>query len=222
MHRSPFPRRALTVVAFAVLLLAGTFGAQATVNKSIRVDGGETIHRDLSSVNGSIRVGDQADIRGEVSTVNGRIALGDDCRSRELSTVNGSVTIGRNGVVDGDMEAVNGSLRADTGTSIRGNVTTVNGTIDLRGAIVERNVETVNGNISLDDGTVVEGSVIIEDAGRRSWSWGKQKALEIEISGGSVVKGNVENLDDEREVLVILRDGSAVEGEILGAEVDRR
>jgi DUF4097 and DUF4098 domain-containing protein YvlB len=219
---SPLHSRALTVLTFAVLLLAGAIGAQASVNKSIRVDDGETIHRDLSSVNGSIRAGDQADIRGEVSTVNGRIALGDDCQTRELSTVNGSITIGRRGNVDGDMEAVNGSLRADAGTTIRGNVTTVNGSIDLRGATVGRDVETVNGSISLDEGTIVEGNVIIEDAGRRSWSWGKQKPLEIEISGGSVVKGKVENLDDEREVIVILRDGSAVEGELLGVTVERR
>lgn len=220
--RSPFPRRVLTLVAFAVLLLAGVATSHATVNKSIRIDDGETVNRDLSSVNGSIRVGDQADVRGEVSTVNGRISLGDDCRTEELSTVNGSVTIGRRGVVDGDMEAVNGSLRADDGTSIRGNVTTVNGSIDLRGATVERNVETVNGSITLDEGTIVEGDVVVEDAGRRGWSWGKPKPLEIEIAGGSIVKGNVENLDDEREVIVILRDGSTVEGEIRGAEVDRR
>lgn len=226
MPCTPYPnssiqRRVFTVLAFAVLLLAGVATSHATVNKSIRIDDGESASRDLSSVNGSIRIGDQADVR-EVSTVNGRISLGDDCRAEELTTVNGSITVGRRGVIDGDMEAVNGSLRADDGTSIRGNVTTVNGSIDLRGATVEKDVETVNGSIRLDEGTLVEGSVIVEDAGRRGWSWGKPKPLEIEIAGGSIVKGNVENLDDEREVIVILRDGSTVEGEIRGAEVDRR
>ena len=49
-------------------------------------------------------------------------------------------------------------------------------------------------------------------------------ALLVAASAASQVPTtiNAENLDDECEVVVILRDGSVVEGEILGATVERR
>lgn len=219
MHRKPShdPFR-LLFVALALFLVA-TVAQAGTVNKSIRIASGDVERDDVSSVNGSIRVGDGAEIEGEASTVNGRIDLGDDIRVRGVSSVNGTIDIGRNVSVDGDVTAVNGTIRTEQGTIVDGDVTTVNGTIRLHGTTVNRDVETVNGHITLDLHSIVEGDIVVEDTNHNGWFSRRPKPLEVEILGGSIVKGDVVNLDDEREVLVILRDGSAVEGQLKGARI---
>ena len=70
----------------------------------------------------------------------------------------------------------------------------------------------------LEAGSQVGGNLIVrESRGRNFW----RDALEIELRGGSTVNGDLIVEDEDREVRLILRDGSAVRGEIRGAEVVR-
>lgn len=213
-------RSAVSVAALLVLLSPA---AGASVNKSIRIDDGRSVDRNVSSVNGSVTIGRGAEVRGKVSSVNGSVDVRSEARVGDVSSVNGGIDIDADVVVDGDVESVNGGIRTSSGTSIAGHVETVNGGIDLEGTEVGRDVATVNGDIELERGTRVAGDVVVEEnRGRRGWWNGRQKPLRIELSGNSVVEGDIDVLDEDREVVVILRDGSTVRGEIRGAEVERR
>ena len=111
---------------------------------------------------------------------------------------------------------VNGTLRIGDQSTISGNVETVNGKIDLRGTTIERNIETVNGGIVLDGGTQVQGNIIVRETRGRN---NNRRTLEIELRGGSSVAGDIRVEDDDRKVRVTLSGGSAVHGQIEGAEV---
>jgi len=62
----------------------------------------------------------------------------------------------------------------------------------------------------------VAGDVIIKGKNRRGT---KKKVIEITITDGSVVEGNVVVRDPKRQVTVILSGGGQVKGEIHNAKV---
>jgi len=210
--------RALIYLATFVFVLASASFAGASVNKSIRVDDGETADHELNSVNGSITVGSRAELQRSAETVNGGIRVGDDSRTRDLVSVNGGIRVGDRVTVDGDLRSVNGSVEAGGETVVTGRLETVNGGIDLRGTKVEGNLQTVNGRVRLDRGSRVQGDLVIEGRNNHGWS-SHSKPLVIELRDGSVIEGDVDVRDEDRKVVVRLSGGSAVKGQVRGAEV---
>jgi len=216
-----------TIGLLGLLLLAVAVPARAgTVNKSIRIDAGETAG-EASSVNGSVTVGADAVVNGEVSTVNGTIRIDDNARVEDVSTVNGAVRIGSgvssqnvstvNGsirvsestTIDGYVEAVNGSIGVDKGSTIDRGVSNVNGNIELTGSQIGGDLSTVNGDVVLDDGTILRGDLIVEKPG--GWNWGrkKRKPPKVIIGPGSRVLGTIRL---EREVELYISDSAEVGG----------
>lgn len=213
-------QRVLFCLSTLVLVLASAALAGGSVNKSIRVGDGETADRALSSVNGSITVGSRAELSGSAETVNGGISVGDDSRTWDLTSVNGRVRIGARVTVDGDLSSVNGSVDSGEESVVTGRVETVNGGIELRGTTVQGDLQTVNGHVVLDRGSRVEGDLVVEGRNNHGWT-SHQKPLVIELRDGSVVEGDVEVRDEDRKVTVRLSGGSAVNGQVRGAELVR-
>ena len=210
--------RSLACLFTCLFLLASVAVAKSSVNKSIRVDDGETVDSGLSSVNGAITVGSRAELQRSAETVNGGISVDDDSKTRDLSTVNGSVRVAQRVTVDGDLSSINGTVESGEGTVVTGTVETVNGTIELLGTTVHEDLRTINGRVVLDRGSRVRGDLVIEDTRSRDWN-SRRKPLEIELRAGSVIEGDVDVRDKDREVIVRLSGGSAVMGQVRGAEV---
>ena len=217
-HRTVRP----LAVLLAVALLA--VPAAAGVNSSVTIEDGAMRSGGASTVNGSIRVGEDAEVGGICETVNGAIRVGDGARVAGLRAVNGTIRVGEDVTVEDDAVTVNGRIAIDRGSRVDGIVETVNGGVELSGAEV-RGVRTTNGHVVLADGSVVDGDVVIAGRQKKRWFWGggdERKPLEIELSGGSVVTGDIVVEDPDREVTVVLRQGSEVRGTIEGAEVERK
>lgn len=212
--------RALVYLAIFVFVLASATFAGASVNKSIRVDDGETADHELNSVNGSITVGSRAELQRSAETVNGGITVGDDSRTRDLISVNGRVRVGDRVSVDGNLRSVNGAVEAGEETVVTGRVETVNGGIDLRGTTVQDDLQTVNGRVRLDRGSRILGDLVIEGRNNHGWS-SHSKPLVIELRDGSVIEGDIDVRDEDRRVTVRLSGGSSVKGQVRGAEVVR-
>ncbi|MCW8984148.1 MAG: hypothetical protein OQK55_02315, partial [Thermoanaerobaculales bacterium] len=153
------------------------------------------------SVNGSIKIAENTSAEGEVGTVNGSIRLAENVS------------------IEGDVETVNGSVGCEAGCVITDDITTVNGSIELAHTKVGGNLGTVNGSVTLKHGSKVFGNILIKG---KSTRYGKKKAIEINISDGSVVEGDIIVRDPKRKVKVILSGGGKVMGEIKNAEVIER
>jgi len=206
-----------------LVLLAGVSiafaGCDVSVNKSIRIEDGQEVHKSLSSVNGSIKIGSDCEVHGNAKTVNGSIRVGDGSKVEDLSTVNGRVEIGDKVSVDGSMKTVNGRVRAGKDSEIRENIKTVNGSITLIGATVGRDILTHNGDITLTEGSVVSGDIVVNKSGGFSI---KTRRMTITLSGKSVVEGDINIKDKKIKATVILEEGSEVKGEVRGATVEKR
>lgn len=211
----PLGRLAHALLLLAVIAL--TAGCNASVNKSIRIADGESVTGDLTSVNGSINVGNNAQVKGNAQTVNGRIRVGDSVQIGRLSTVNGGIDIGGQTQVGGDVESVNGSVECEAGSTIEGDIQTVNGRVLLEGTTVNGEIETRNGAVLLTDGTRVGRDVRIE--GRTSGFSGG--SLEIRLTGGSVIEGDLIVEDEDRKVRLTVDETSEVKGQIRGVEMTR-
>ncbi|MCP3981860.1 MAG: hypothetical protein GY716_21365 [bacterium] len=202
-------------ICLAVAVAALWLGAcNTSINAPIDIADGETSAGDLNTVNGSISLGRESHVRGSCRSVNGNVELDDGARASGVATVNGTIRIGADAVIEGDAESVNGRVSTRAGCTIKGDVSTVNGSIDLRGTRVEDNIHTVNGRVSLQEQSVVGGDVVIKDQ-----VGGSRKPLEIEISGGSVVEGDVINEDDDLTVRVYLSGGGKILGRTENVEV---
>lgn len=210
----------------ALLAIMVAVPAAASINKSIRIDPGDTADG-ASSVNGSITVGDSAVVTGDVDTVNGTIRIGDNAQIRRAGTVNGGLRVGANVTsegletvngairvdgatsVDGSVEAVNGSIELGKSTRVANNVANVNGAIELVGAEVGGNVETVNGDVELSDGAILRGNLVIEKPGGWGWNNKKNKKPRIIVGPGSVIEGEIQL---EREVQLYISESARVGG----------
>ncbi len=214
-----------TIALLAIFILAAAPVQAHSVNKSVRIDAGETVD-EASSVNGSITVGEGATVTGEVSTVNGSIRIHENAEVEDASTVNGTIRVGPGARV-GHLETVNGAIRVAENVSVAGYIEAVNGAIDLRsGSTVERYIENVNGDIELvdssvggdlttvsgdvrlQDGAILRGDLVVEKPSR--WSWKRKDSKpEIVIGPGSRVLGTIQL---EREVELYISDTAEVGG----------
>ena len=210
---------ALTVLVSLLLAIP----AQASVNKSITIDAGEssdgastvngkisvgagaTVSGDVTSVNGSIRIDEGATV-ADAETVNGGLRVADKVRSRSLSTVNGSIEVEDDVVVDGAVTAVNGRITIGGGSKVAKDLGNVNGDIELEGGEVGGDVSTVNGDVELADGAVIMGDLVIE----KPSGWNSSKRTpRIVIGPGSRVEGVIRL---EREVKLYISESAEVGG----------
>jgi hypothetical protein len=213
--------RSAVLTVLVALLLA--LPAQASVNKSIAIEAGETsdgastvngkvsvgagatVTGEVSSVNGSIRIEEGATI-ADAETVNGGLRVADKVRSRNLSTVNGSIDVAKDVAVDGEVSAVNGRITIGGGSKVAKNLGNVNGDIELEGSEVGGDVSTVSGDIELADGAVVMGDVVVEKPGGSNSS---KRMPRVVIGPGSRVEGV---LRLEREVKLYISESAEVGG----------
>lgn len=202
-----------------VLALAGALCACNTrVNSPIVVDDGQTRSGSLSTVNGRISIGEDCTIRGSCRSVNGDVTVGDRSQVEDLTAVNGSIRAGSGVKIDGDVDSVNGDVSLEDGSSVTGDISTINGSVELEQALVQYDLRTVNGDIRLRKQSVVRGDIVIE---KKLGNSRRRRPQRVEISGGSIVEGNLIVEDAELEVRVLLRDGGEIRGRIENAEVER-
>ena len=218
-----FPARHALIAGFVALVLA--IPAEANVNRSVRVDDGETANG-ASSVNGSVTVGSDATVTGDVSTVNGGIRIGDRSviedadtvngsvkisdyvQARNLNTTNGNINIGENVSIDGHVSTTNGDITVEMNTTVADDLGNTNGDIELAGARIGGTVSTTNGDIELSDGAVISGDIIVERA--RGWNWGGMRQRpRIVIGPGCRVEGEIRL---EREVRLYISESAEVGG----------
>jgi len=204
--------RSLGILLVGVLMLGG---CELSINSPVVVPDGESRAGYLATVNGNVSIGVDCTIEGSSTTVNGSIKVGDRSSVEDLSAVNGLIQVGKGVSVEGDVESVNGSVELGAGSEVSGQVGTINGTIELDHTTVQRDVRTVNGNIELRNNSVVRGNVVIVDKKDVSK---RQRPIEIKVTGGSIIEGDVvvkRNVD----VRLILLDGGKVLGQVDGADV---
>ncbi|MEL7310728.1 MAG: hypothetical protein AAFN07_04415 [Pseudomonadota bacterium] len=225
----------ISCIGVVLVGLVAATGADASVNKNIRIEAGET-SKGASSVNGRVTVGDGAIVDGDVDTVNGGVKLGSGVQAGEVQSVNGKVTIGDDCVIEtaqtvngraelgervrvsGDVSTVNGEVNIGYGSLVGGDVDTVNGKVKLKGVSVSGDIGNTNGGVYLDEGTRVEGSVVVRKTKNYGWSWGKKSKPVVVIGRNVVVEGP---LIFEREVELYIHETATV-GSIEGkAEVQR-
>ena len=206
----------IIISSLSIFILAFTISAKTTVNKSIHIQEGERHSGGCSSVNGSIVVEAGAEVKGGCKTVNGSIKIANDCKIRRLQSVNGSIRIGQNSEIHSDVETVNGSIQCKEGVYIDGNIDTVNGSVKLRGAEVEDKITTYNGSVTLTQKSIVHDDIIIKDNKGHN---DRKKPLLITIDN-SVVKGDIINKEEDIEVIVYLRNGGRVNGDIYDCQID--
>ncbi|MDH3903972.1 MAG: hypothetical protein OES90_12200, partial [Xanthomonadales bacterium] len=184
--------------------------------------------------------GEDCTIEGTSRSVNGSVKVGNRSSVEDLTVVNGSIRTGEGVSVDGNVESVNGTIELGNGSGVSGEVSTVNGSIVLNQTVVQRDVLTMHGDIELRDKSVVKGDIVIggkigvietenktsvvkvednvgviviDDKKRDS-----NRPIEIEVTGGSIIEGNV-MVKRNVEVRLILSDGGKVLGQVDGAEV---
>ncbi len=199
--------------SLSVLTLLGLLTASCVM----RVGNGETHNGSLTAVNAGINIGNGSTVTGGSRTVNGSITVGDNSEVGELGTINGSIRIGSNTSVNGGASTINGRIRCKSGARIDGALSTINGAITLTETAVTGNLITINGNITLERRSRVHGDIVL----RSRWNDDSppKKPLIVNLSGSSVVEGDIINEDDRCQVHVIIADDSKVLGEIKNAEV---
>jgi DUF4097 and DUF4098 domain-containing protein YvlB len=206
------------VLCGALLLLVVLGSCSTSINSSLEVADGETRKGSLSTVNGSITVGKGCVVEGSCRSVNGSVEVGVGSRVRRLSTVNGEIECDGDVTVDADVESVNGSLSMAAGSRVGGAVETINGAVDLVHTSVAGDVRTVNGRVRLSENSVVAGDLIVVKKRGNN----RQRPLEIELDGGSVIEGNLIVEDPSIEVRVLLSGGSEIRGRVENADVVTR
>jgi predicted acyltransferase (DUF342 family) len=193
-------------------------GCHVAVNRTIALGDGRTVHSSHHTVNGSIAVGANCDVRATCESVNGGIMVGPDSRVRTLQTVNGSIDLGERVLVRGNVYSVNGSIRCAPGVKIERGISSVNGKVELAGTAVARDIKTCNADVTLRAKSIVAGSIIVRERDDHS---DHRERLEIRVTDGSVVQGDVVVQDPDVDVAVYLTNGGTVQGRIEGAAVFR-
>jgi DUF4097 and DUF4098 domain-containing protein YvlB len=207
-------------MCFVWLVSAGPVvlcGCNTAVNRSIALGDGKTVHSSHHTVNGSITIGSNCDVQATCESVNGGITVGPDSRVRTLQTVNGPIDLGERVTVQGNVNSVNGFIRCNPGVKIERGLSSVNGKVDLAETTVARDIKTRNADVTLLRGSIVEGSIIV----RRNNDSDSRRRVEIRVTDGSLVKGDVVVQDPDADVAVCLSNGGTVQGRIEGATVFR-
>jgi hypothetical protein len=189
------------------------------INKSIEIADGEKHKDDITTVNGSITIGNNCEILGSCQSINGGIEIGKGSIVRNINTVNGSILIEKDVRVNGDLHSINGSITIKSGTVVTQNVDVINQFIRIDGSNIGGNITIDNGDVFLGAQTEVEGSILVSTERMIEIEGSKRRSVLIEISDGSVVKGNIEVGDETLEAKVFLRNGGKVLGNITNAEI---
>jgi DUF4097 and DUF4098 domain-containing protein YvlB len=193
-------------------------GCNVAVNRSTTLGDGKTVHSSHHTVNGTITIGSNCDVRAMCESVNGGITVGPDSHVRTLQTVNGHIDLGERVIVHGNVNSVNGFVRCNPGVKIERGISSVNGKVELAGTTVARDIKTCNADVALRGASVVEGSIVVR---RRDDDSERHQRLEIRVTDGSVLKGDVVVQDPDVDVAVYLSNGGTVQGRIEGAAVFR-
>jgi len=209
--------------------------ASCGVNSSITVEDGTTYEGSRATVNGRVFIGTDCTINGTFRTVNGRVSVGSNSHVKSLKSVNGSIKLDDSIVVNGNLETVNGGIRVGQEVSVEGDLETVNGGVSVAsGGSIQGTLKTVNGDIDLDNTEVTgalvtnKGDITLENASRvvgnlviRGSKGREFKPPTITVSGESIVQGDIEIHDSDRQVRLVLKDGGRVTGSTGSAVVER-
>lgn len=206
------------VLLFSLLLLFG-YACNVEVNQSVRIDDGTKHRDDITTVNGSITIGKDCEVLGLCRSINGNIRVGEGSTVRDIQSVNGKISIAENVRVDGDLSAINGGVTIKSGVVVTHDIDVINQHIRIEGSEIGGNISIQNGDVFLRDKTTLEGNILVDAEGLFESEGSRRRTVLIEISGGSVVKGNIEVGDQRLEVKVRLRDGGKVLGEVINAEI---
>ncbi len=203
-----------------ILIKRGTESVKSlsSVNGSIKLSDNCTVNGSITNVNGSITIGDNCIVKDKVKNVNGSIDLGNNSAAEMVSSVNGSIKIRENVKINGILKSVNGSIKCYSGSFIKDNIETVNGSVKLHGTEVDGSIITVNGYLKLAGKTTIKKDIVVKKSTGSFFNklfGSKRKPLKIKISGNSIIKGDVINKNDDREVILTIESGSKVEGKLI-------
>ena len=146
----------------------------------------------------------------------GSIKISEECSVRNVESVNGSIRIGEETEVRSDIKTVNGSISCSEGVVVGDDISTVNGSIKLKNTEVMESITTYNGSVTLTEKSIVRDDIIVKD---NKGNNNRRQPLKI-IIDNSVVEGDIINREDDIEVIVYLRNGGRVKGEIIDADVE--
>ena len=206
------------VLLFSLIFLF-SYACNVEVNQNVRIDDGTKHTDDITTVNGSITIGKDCEVLGSCRSINGNIRVGEGSIVRDLQSVNGKISIAGNTRVDGGVSTINGGVTIKSGVVVTHDIDVINQHIRIEGAEIGGNISIQNGDVFLRDKTTVEGNILVDTEGLFESEGSRRRTVLIEISGGSVVKGDIEVGDKSLEVKVRLRDGGKVLGEVINAEI---
>ncbi len=208
-------RRACVLV---VIFLFAVQGCDLSINRNLTVADGKRRSEGAHSINGKIRVGQGCDIRGASRTINGSIDIGPDSRVRSLQTINGHVEIDANVHVRGDIQTINGRVHCGAGTRIEGDIETINGRLSLDSTSVRGGLQTCNGQVVLDHHSEIQKDIIVKGPKEHKRRH-RPRQLDIRLSNGSRVMGDILVKDPDRKVTVYLSSGAQVLGRVQNAQI---
>ena len=203
-------------VAFTISLVAC---GNIELNRNIEIADGTRHKDDITAVNGSITVGKDCEIQGSCQSINGNVEIGAGSVVRDVSSVNGRIFIDKDVRVKGDVNSINGELTIKSGSVISRSIDVLNQNIKISGTEVGGDITIKNGDIILRDQTTVNGNIFINTESILEIEGSQRQSAIVEISGGSVVKGDIDVGDRSIEVKVRLVDGGKVLGDVLNAEI---
>jgi len=74
-----------------LIIFVFIFGCNMSVNRTIRIEDGETVRHSLNTVNGSVIIGKDCVIEGSCRSVNGSVLVGSRSKVGDLQSVNGGM-----------------------------------------------------------------------------------------------------------------------------------
>lgn len=196
----------------AILLIS----CDVKINEENVIPDNSVVENDLITVNGGITIGDNCKVYGSVTSVNGSVSTGNACKiDASVTTVNGTIYFGNENRIDGDITTVNGRIELAPKCEVEGDIENVNGGITLNQTHTTGDVSTHLGNIVIRDGSKVRGTVSILDSQNDS---PKRQVVTIEVTGNSIVYGDVINENSAVDVIIYIEHGSEVKGRLIDIE----
>jgi DUF4097 and DUF4098 domain-containing protein YvlB len=210
-----FMRKALVL---AIVSLFGVWGCDLSINRDLHIPDGKRCSEGAHSINGTISIGKGCDIRGASRTINGAIEIGEGSHVRSLQSINGTIDVAPLVQIRGDVQTINGRVTCATGAVVQGDIETINGRVRLDSTHVTGYIKTFNGNLELDHHSKVQKDIIIKGDKSKKHSH-RQHPLDIRLSNGSQVLGDILVKDPDRVVTVYLSQGSQVQGRVENAKI---
>ena len=200
------------------LLVITSLTCNFSVDKSIVVMDGDVLEKSQNTMNGDIDVGLNSKVDGDCRSVNGCVSIQEFAKVHHVQTVNGNVDAGRRSKIEGNIESVHGRVHCREGVQVMGNVRTVEGNVCCEQTHIRGSIYTNTGQISLCDESFLDGNIIIQGG---EHLMNPSETVEIIISDGSTVQGDVQVKDLHQRVVIFLSEDSHIEGSIQNAELIR-